>query len=57
MNAIRNAIACASANSPFLAGLMERNPDLMALVEAGDLDAALHSALAQAHRVARFDFA
>lgn len=47
MNAIRNAIARASANSPFLAGLMERNPDLMALVEAGDLDAALNSALAR----------
>lgn len=47
MNAIRNAITCASANSPFLAGLMERNPDLMALIEAGDLDAALHSALAR----------
>ena len=47
MNAIRNAIDRASANSPFLAGLMERNPDLMALIEAGDLDAALPSALAR----------
>jgi glutamate-ammonia-ligase adenylyltransferase len=47
MNAIRNAITCASTNSPFLGSLMERNPDLMALVEAGDLDAALHSALAR----------
>lgn len=47
MTALRNAIDRASANSPFLSGLMERNADLMALIEAGDLDAALHSALAR----------
>lgn len=47
MTAIRNAIDRASAHSPFLSGLMERNADLMALIEAGDLDAALHSALAR----------
>lgn len=47
MTALRNAIDRASANSPFLSGLMERNADLMTLIEAGDLDAALHSALAR----------
>lgn len=35
----------AKANSPFLAGLIERNPDLVSLIEAGDFEAALASAL------------
>ncbi len=39
------AISRAQANSPFLAGLIERNPDLMPLIEARDFDAALASAL------------
>ena len=43
--AIGNAIARANANSPFLTGLIERNPDLMASIEAGDFDGALASAL------------
>jgi glutamate-ammonia-ligase adenylyltransferase len=44
---ISAAIARAKENSPFLAGLIERNPDLMPLIEAGDVDAALTSALAR----------
>jgi [glutamine synthetase] adenylyltransferase / [glutamine synthetase]-adenylyl-L-tyrosine phosphorylase len=43
-----DAITRARANSPFLAGLIERSPDLMLLIEAGDFDAALASALARA---------
>jgi [glutamine synthetase] adenylyltransferase / [glutamine synthetase]-adenylyl-L-tyrosine phosphorylase len=38
-------IARAQANSPFLAGLIERNSDIMPLIEAGEFDAALASAL------------
>ena len=41
------AITRAQVNSPFLAGLIERNPDLLSLIEAGDFDAALSSALAR----------
>ena len=44
---ISDAIARARANSPFLAGLIERNPDLMSMVETGDFDGALASALAR----------
>lgn len=44
---MKDAIARARANSPFLAGLMERNPDLMAMVEASDCEAALAHALAR----------
>lgn len=44
---VGDAIARAKSNSPFLAGLIERNPDLMPLIEAGDFDAALASALAR----------
>ncbi len=36
----------AAANSPFLAGLIERQPELVALLEKGDFDAALSAALA-----------
>jgi [glutamine synthetase] adenylyltransferase / [glutamine synthetase]-adenylyl-L-tyrosine phosphorylase len=41
------AILRAQANSPFLAGLIERNPDLMPVIETGDFDGALESALAR----------
>lgn len=44
---MKDAIARARANSPFLAGLMERNPDLMAMVEASDCETALAHALAR----------
>jgi [glutamine synthetase] adenylyltransferase / [glutamine synthetase]-adenylyl-L-tyrosine phosphorylase len=44
---IAEAISRAQANSPFLAGLFERNPDLMPLIEAGNFEAALASALAR----------
>lgn len=44
---MKDAIARARANSPFLAGLMERNPDLMAMVEASECDAALTHALSR----------
>ena len=37
----------AKLHSPFLAGRIERNPDLMSLIEAGDFDAALADALAR----------
>lgn len=37
----------ARANSPFLAGLMERNPDLMAMIAAGECEAALAQSLAR----------
>jgi len=47
MTRVEEAIARAQANSPFLAGLMERNPDLMAMVEAGKFDAALMHSLAR----------
>lgn len=45
MTAVANAIDRASAHSPFLAGLMERNPDLMDLIRAGNLEGALAMAL------------
>ena len=45
--AITDALSRAQAYSPFLAGLIERNPDLMPCIEAGDFDAALASALAR----------
>ena len=41
------ALARATTNSPFLAGLIERNSDLMPVIEAGEFDAALSSALAR----------
>jgi [glutamine synthetase] adenylyltransferase / [glutamine synthetase]-adenylyl-L-tyrosine phosphorylase len=41
------AIERARDNSPFLAGLIERNADLMPAIEAGDFDGALASALAR----------
>ncbi len=44
---IAEALARAKANSPFLAGLIERNPDLMPLIEAGEFEGALASALAR----------
>ena len=44
---IREAIERAKTNSPFLAGLIDRNLDLMPLIEAGDFDGALASALAR----------
>ena len=44
---IKEAIARAQANSPFLAGLIERNKDLLSLIEGGDFDRALESALAR----------
>jgi [glutamine synthetase] adenylyltransferase / [glutamine synthetase]-adenylyl-L-tyrosine phosphorylase len=49
MNArlISEAMERATANSPFLSGLIERNGDLIALIEAGNFDAALASALAR----------
>ena len=47
MSVVAEAIARAQANSPFLAGLIERNHDLMPAIQAGDFDAALASALAR----------
>lgn len=47
MTTVAAAIARARSNSPFLAGLMERNPDLMAMVETGDVEAALAHALSR----------
>ena len=47
MAIVGEAIERAKTNSPFLAGLIERNPDLMPMIEAGDFDAALASALAR----------
>lgn len=40
-----NALVRAQTNSPFLAGLIERQPELTALLEQGDFDAALGAAL------------
>lgn len=42
-----DAIARAQVNSPFLAGLIERNSDLMPSIEAGDFDGALANSLAR----------
>ncbi len=39
------AIARAHANSPFLAGLIARQPDLVGIIETGDFDTALAAAL------------
>jgi glutamate-ammonia-ligase adenylyltransferase len=47
MTAIADAIARVQANSPFLSGLIDRNADLMPMIQAGDFDAALASALAR----------
>ncbi len=47
MSAVKDAVARAQANSPFLAGLIERNADLMPSIEAGDFDGTLTSALAR----------
>ena len=47
MERVAEAIARACANSPFLAGLMDRNADLMPLIHAGDFDTALANALAR----------
>ena len=44
---ISSAIARARDHSPFLAGLIERNADLMPVIEAGKFDDALASALAR----------
>lgn len=40
-------ITRAQANSPFLAGLIERNPDLISHIEAGDFEEALAKSLAR----------
>jgi [glutamine synthetase] adenylyltransferase / [glutamine synthetase]-adenylyl-L-tyrosine phosphorylase len=42
--AIQNALERAGANSPFLDQLIQRQPDLVALIVAGDLDQALQMA-------------
>ena len=47
MSTVTEAIARAQANSPFLAGLIDRNADLMPAIEVGDFDAALASSLAR----------
>ena len=47
MTRVAEAITRAQANSPFLAGLMDRNPELMAMIEAGEFDAALAQSLAR----------
>ena len=44
---VSQVIDRATANSPFLAGLIERNSDLIPAIEAGEFDAALASALAR----------
>jgi glutamate-ammonia-ligase adenylyltransferase len=43
---IDNALDRAQADSPFLSHLIERQPDLVALLKKGDFDAALSAALA-----------
>ena len=47
MERVAEAIARAYANSPFLAGLVDRNADLMPLIHAGDFDTALAKQPAQ----------
>jgi [glutamine synthetase] adenylyltransferase / [glutamine synthetase]-adenylyl-L-tyrosine phosphorylase len=42
--AIRDALNRARANSPFLAHLIDRQPDLVAIIQTGDFDAALAAA-------------
>ena len=44
---INDALERAKAFSPFLAGLRDRNPDLMPLIHNGDFDTALANALAR----------
>jgi glutamate-ammonia-ligase adenylyltransferase len=44
---ISDALTRAQVNSPFLAGLIDRNPDLMPLIHAGNLDDALANVLAR----------
>lgn len=39
--ALKDALARAQANAPFLARLMQRHPDLVAMLERGEVDAAL----------------
>jgi glutamate-ammonia-ligase adenylyltransferase len=43
---LKETLTRAAANSPFLGALIERQPDLVALIETGDFDVALTSALA-----------
>ncbi|MBP6433403.1 MAG: bifunctional [glutamine synthetase] adenylyltransferase/[glutamine synthetase]-adenylyl-L-tyrosine phosphorylase [Sphingorhabdus sp.] len=43
---MKETLTRAAANSPFLGALIERQPDLVALIETGDFDVALTSALA-----------
>jgi [glutamine synthetase] adenylyltransferase / [glutamine synthetase]-adenylyl-L-tyrosine phosphorylase len=43
---VLEALTRATANSPFLAGLIERLPDLVAFLKKGEFDAALSAALA-----------
>lgn len=44
-SAITSALERAKAFSPFIAQLIEQNPDLMPMIEAGDFEAALGAAL------------
>lgn len=44
MEAIQNALARADANSPFLSGLIKRQPELVDIIRMGDFDAALAAA-------------
>ena len=44
---INDALQRVQANSPFLAGLIDRNAELMPLIHAGNFDEALHMALAR----------
>jgi glutamate-ammonia-ligase adenylyltransferase len=44
---INDALQRVQANSPFLAGLIDRNADLMPLIQAGNFDEALQTALAR----------
>ncbi len=46
MTEVAAALARAQANSPFLAQLIDRQPDLVVLLKKGDFDAALSAALA-----------
>ena len=47
MDSVDDALERAAANSPFLAGLIDRNSDLVSIIKAGDFDGALASALAR----------
>jgi [glutamine synthetase] adenylyltransferase / [glutamine synthetase]-adenylyl-L-tyrosine phosphorylase len=46
-NSLADVVARAQANAPFLAGLIRREPELLALMEARGFDAAIGSALAR----------